>query len=133
MQGGRQDGNIYDKLIFWLLAAAIFIIPLFLNIRTYDQFELPKLSLLRVLTCLMLMLWGLKSLSLGTFTWRKTPLDIPLALWVAANIISTFASVAPALSFRGEYENFAGSLTNINYVVLYFIAVNFPPILSCRS
>ncbi|MGH7442925.1 MAG: O-antigen ligase family protein, partial [bacterium] len=33
--------------------------------------------------------------------------------------------VSPAISWRGEYENFAGSLTQLNYAALYFLTVQF--------
>lgn len=111
-----------EKSIFYLLVFTIFIIPLFFNIHSYDQFELPKLTILRILTLLMLVLWGIKISTQGYIDFKPTPLDFPMFLWVAMNIITTFTSFAPHLSFRGEYENFAGSLSNINYVILFYIA-----------
>ncbi len=117
--------KLYDNLGFYLLAIILFIIPLYFNIKSYDQFELPKLTLLRILTALLLGIWLLKSVELKRIEFIKTPLDFPLILLVIMNIICTFISVAPHLSFRGEYENFAGSLSNINYVILYFLAVQF--------
>lgn len=112
-----------EKLIFWLLLLAVFIIPLFFNIQSYDQFELPKLTVLRIFTAVMLGLWAVKIFERGRIDWVPTPLDIPMLAWAGFNILTTFTSFAPQLSFRGEYENFAGSLSNLNYVALYFIAV----------
>ncbi|MCX7698562.1 MAG: O-antigen ligase family protein [Candidatus Goldbacteria bacterium] len=111
-----------EKWIFYILVFTIFIIPLFFNIYSYDQFELPKLTFLRILTLIMLVLWGIKISVQGYLDFKSTPLDIPMFLWIFLNIICTFTSFAPYLSFRGEYENFAGSLSNINYVILYYIA-----------
>jgi O-antigen ligase len=110
-----------EKMIFWLIMAAVFIIPLFFNISSYDQFEMPKLTVLRVLTSVMLGLWAIKILERGKIEWLHTPLDLPMLAWAGFNILTTFTSFAPSLSFRGEYENFAGSLSNLNYVALYFI------------
>lgn len=123
----RQDNKaveILQSVIFTLLCFTIFMMPLFFNIYTYDQFELPKLTVLRIMTFIMLGLWLLKVILKGRIEYTPTPLDLPLCLWVIANILATFTSFAPHLSFRGEYENFAGSMTNINYVVLYYIAFN---------
>jgi hypothetical protein len=111
-----------ENIIFYLLAFTIFIIPLFFNIHSYDQFELPKLTILRILTILMIIFWGIKITRQGYIDFKPTPLDFPMFLWVVMNILTTFTSFAPHLSFRGEYENFAGSLSNINYVLLYYIA-----------
>ncbi len=113
-----------DRLIFWLLLATVFIIPIYFNIYSFDQFEMPKLTLLRLLTCAMLALWAVKTFETGKFEFTPTPLDFPLIAWVVMNIVTTVSSFAPALSFRGEYENFAGSLSNINYVIIYYLAVN---------
>jgi putative inorganic carbon (HCO3(-)) transporter len=112
-----------DKLVFWLLLLTVVAIPLYFNIVSFDQFEMPKLTVLRILTCIMCALWGIRIFENGRFEFTPTPLDIPLLGWVIMNIVTTFTSFAPQLSFRGEYENFAGSLSNINYVVLYYIAV----------
>ncbi|MFP4466873.1 MAG: O-antigen ligase family protein [Candidatus Goldiibacteriota bacterium] len=122
---GGKEGALYDRLIFLLLAFTIFFIPLYLNIQAHDQFELPKLTALRIITAVMLGLWLAKTARTGKFEYKPTPLDIPLAGWIIMNIVTTFTSPAPHLSLRGEYENFAGSLTNINYAVLYFIASQF--------
>jgi len=126
IQANIQEENQVVKwcnnLIFFLLVITIFSIPIYFNIHSYDQFELPKLTLLRMLTAIMLGIWLIKTIELGKFTFTPTPLDFPLLLWVILNIITTFHSIAPAVSFRGEYENFAGSLSNINYVILYYIA-----------
>jgi O-antigen ligase len=111
-----------DKLIYWLLVLTVFIIPLLFNIQSYDQFEMPKLTALRILTSIMLGLWAIKIFEKGRIEWIPTPLDIPMLALAGFNILTTFTSFAPQLSFRGEYENFAGSLSNINYIVLYYIA-----------
>ncbi len=121
-----NNGNLVvewcDKILFYLLVITIFTIPIYFNIVSYDQFEMPKLTLLRILTSVMLGIWLIKTLELGKFSFTPTPLDLPMFLWVILNIITTFHSVSPSISFRGEYENFAGSLSNINYVAIYYIA-----------
>ncbi len=119
----HEDGllSFYNNAILALVALSIFIIPLFFEIHSFDQFEMPKLVFLRILTIGMLLLWGAKIIYTGKFVYTPTPLDIPLVLWVFMNVVCTIFSISPSISFRGEYENFAGSLSNINYVVIYFI------------
>jgi O-antigen ligase len=122
---GDIFGAWCDRLIYWLLLAVIFIIPLFFNIYTFDQFEMPKLMVLRLFICAMMALWAIRSFGAGRFEFTPTPLDVPMAGWVLFNILATIFSLSPGLSIRGEYENFSGSLSNVIYVVLYYIAVNF--------
>ncbi|MBN1595690.1 tetratricopeptide repeat protein [candidate division FCPU426 bacterium] len=124
------DGNsILVRICDWtnafLLYLVMFSIPLFFIILTRDQFELPKLTLLRILTVLMLGVWGIRILAAGRFDFRRTPLDVPIAVWCILQILTTFISVSPYVSYRGEYENFRGLLTVLNYPVLYYIAVHF--------
>jgi tetratricopeptide (TPR) repeat protein len=109
----------------WLLAAILFTLPLAYSTQTQDQFELPKQLLLRALS----------SLSLGTllallladpgFRWRRSPLDWPVLAWSLWLIVTTVHSISPAVSWRGEYENFAGCLTQLNYSAVYFLVVQF--------
>lgn len=113
-----------DKLVFWLLLAVVVALPLYFNIMSFDQFEMPKLTLLRVISCVMAALWAVRIFENGKFDFTRTPLDLPMLGLAVMNIITTFTSFAPQLSFRGEYENFAGSLSNLNYIFLYFLAVN---------
>ncbi|MEI7542352.1 MAG: O-antigen ligase family protein [bacterium] len=113
-----------DKLVFWLLLVTVVALPLYFNIMSFDQFELPKLTLLRIITTIMTALWLVRMLEKGKFEFIQTPLDLPLLGFAIMNLVTTFTSFAPQLSFRGEYENFAGSLSTLNYILIYFIAVN---------
>ncbi len=114
-----------DRLGFALILCALALVPVWFNIYSYDQFELPKLTLLRIITVLALFAFITKTLLDGRIQYRPTPLDIPMILLLISNIVSTVFSFAPNLSFRGEYENFAGSLSNINYILLYYLTVAF--------
>ena len=100
-------------------------IPLFFIILTRDQFELPKLTVFRILTWLMLAVWGIRILAAKQLQFRRTPLDLPILVWAGLQILTTLVTVSPYVSYRGEYENFRGLLTMLNYVALYYIAVNF--------
>lgn len=117
--------RLCDQLVLFLLGLTILLIPIFFIIYTRDQFELPKLTILRMLTSLMLGLWGTRIIASGQWTFRKTPLDIPILVWLAYQVITTVFSVSRSVSFLGEYENFRGLLTVMNYAILYFIATNF--------
>ncbi len=114
-----------DRAIEILLYLTFLAMPLFFVILTRDQFELPKLTLLRTFTIGMLALWGVRSLAARRFDFRRTPLDIPIAVWVGLNFLTSIHSVSGYVSWLGEYENFRGLLTNLNYVALFYICINF--------
>jgi hypothetical protein len=111
------------RLSLGLLALALLAVPLVFYTQTQDQFELPKQLLLRALSSAALGAL-LAALALEPqVRWRRTPLDLPVLLWSLWLGVKTCWSVSPAVSFRGEYENFAGSLTQLNYSVIFFLAV----------
>ena len=108
-----------------LLAAILIATPLFFYTETQDQFELPKLVLLRLLSSLLIGA-ALASRALSPrSSLRRTPLDWPLLAFSWWLMVKTLSSVSPALSWRGEYENFAGSLTQLNYSLLFFLSAQF--------
>ncbi len=114
-----------DKAIASILYLTMFLIPVVFIIYTRDQFELPKLTVLRVLTGLMLGLWGVRIVAAGRVAFRRTPLDLPVLVWSALQIVTTIVSVSGYVSLMGEYENFRGLITVLNYTALFFIATNF--------
>jgi hypothetical protein len=115
----------FERIGLVLLALIVATVPLFFYTLTQDQFELPKQVLLRVLSSLLLgsaaAYWALSPRA----AWRRTPLDLPLLGYCAWLLFKTLFSVSSAISWRGEYENFAGSLTQLNYALLFWLAVQF--------
>jgi|GEM_PF-1204412 hypothetical protein len=107
-----------------LLAATLAGTILFFWVQTHDQFELPKQMVLRAATALMLALWLARLALLKRWEWRPSSLDIPVLLWAAWQLFKCLPGQTPswAISWRGEYENFNGGLTQLNYAALYFIA-----------
>jgi O-antigen ligase len=98
-------------------------VALVFSTSTQDQFELPKQLLLRAFSSLLLGLLLAALLSDGLPRWRRTPLDLPVLAWSLWLLVCTFHSVSFDISWRGEYENFAGCLTQLNYSALFFVTV----------
>ncbi|HXC65348.1 MAG TPA: hypothetical protein VNZ67_13385, partial [bacterium] len=109
----------------WLLAGGLVAVSLVFSTATQDQFELPKQLLLRALSSLMLGLLLAGLLCGDPPAWRRTPLDLPVLAWSLWLLACTVHSISPAISWRGEYENFAGSLTQLNYSAVFFITVQW--------
>jgi hypothetical protein len=112
-----------ERLALWALAATLLGSALLLSTALKDQFELPKQLWLRGLSSLVAGLCLAARLRDPDAGWRRGPLDLPVLAWSAWLLVTTFSSIAPWVSWRGEYENFAGSLTQLNYSLLYFAGV----------
>ena len=114
-----------DRIMEFLFYAVFFLVPIFFIILTRDQFELPKLALFRILTCFMLGTWAVRLLASRQWRFKATPLAVPLLVWIVLQLLTTVISVSPSVSYRGEYENFRGLLTVLNYPVLFYLLVHF--------
>ena len=112
----------------WL--AALVLAPLFFNVFSSRVFEPDKISLLRTIALMMVLAWlikianggylfepaygrervaagetngGEEGASPSSGLWR-TPFFVPVAMLIAAYLISTIFSLAPAVSWFGSYQ-----------------------------
>lgn len=70
-------------------------------------------------------LWLLRMVSEQRLILKRTPLDLPLALFLLSQIISTLFSIDPHTSFWGYYSRLNGGLLSIiSYVLLYYAFVS---------
>ncbi|HAW50660.1 TPA: hypothetical protein DCX16_06905 [bacterium] len=112
--------NWLIKILFFLL---IFTIPLLMDVNIASTFSLPKVTLLRIISLLILGLWIIK-LSFWNFGFVRTGLFYPIIAYVITLILSLIFSRSPVLSFFGSYERQEGVITLINYIFLFFAAAN---------
>jgi len=64
--------------------------------------------------------WIWKMIEQKSFIFKRTPLDIPLLLFLAANILSTIFSMDPHTSIWGYYSRSNGGLLSlVAYLLLY--------------
>ena len=69
--------------------------------------------------------WIFNMLTQKRLIFKTTPLDIPLLLFLGANILSTFFSVDKHTSFWGYYSRSNGGLLSlITYLILYWAFVS---------
>lgn len=89
---------------------------------TYDMSELPKLFLLRVFTLVGLAgwIWHLRGSGAPFRTTRYRFVLLGLALWFA---LTTAVSVHWPTSLLGFYTRHDGALTFLNYLVVWFLAI----------
>ncbi|HVZ67564.1 MAG TPA: O-antigen ligase family protein [Patescibacteria group bacterium] len=114
-----------DKGIKWSFYLIFFFVPLVMHPNTYELFEFNKMWLVFILSTVILFLWGMKMIIKGRIEIRRTPLDIPIFLFLLSQIISTVISIEPHVSLWGYYSRFNGGLlSTISYVFLYYAFVS---------
>ncbi len=114
----------------WL--AAIIAIPLFFNIHSDRVFEPDKITLLRSISVMMVVVWLVKLIDQQN--WRqlknwfllkdersiwRIPFILPVFLLVISYLISTLFSVTPAVSLWGSYQRLQGTYTTFSYIVVF--------------
>jgi len=68
--------------------------------------------------------WAVRSIQNKKLDIARTPLDIPILLFLSSQIISTVISIDPHTSIWGYYSRFHGGLAStISYIVLFYALV----------
>ena len=113
-----------DKTIAYLFYALFFFVPLILWPKTSEVFEFNKMLAVYVITILISAAWLVKWLGAKKITIRRTPLDLPIAIFLASQILSTIFSIDTHTSLWGYYSRFHGGLiSTVAYLVLYYALV----------
>ncbi|HSV94656.1 MAG TPA: O-antigen ligase family protein [Spirochaetia bacterium] len=116
--------NNLSKIIRQLFYLLFFLTPLLLWPYTSEVFEFNKMMFVYLITILIASTWEIKSFINKKFEIAKTPLDIPILLFLASQIISTIISINPHTSLWGYYSRFHGGLmSTISYIILYYALV----------
>lgn len=114
-----------DKIISYSFYLLFFLTPLFWTSLNHELFEYNKMILTYGITVLITGVWILKMIQEKTFIFKRTPLDIPLLLFLGANILSTIFSIDPHTSIWGYYSRSNGGLLSIlSYLLLYWAFVS---------
>lgn len=116
--------KVCDKVIEVSFYALFFLVPLIWLPLNSELFEFNKMMLVYLLTVVISGAWVLRSLQEKKFQLQRTPLDIPIALFLLANIASTIFSLDPHTSLFGYYGRWHGGLlSTISYIILYYALV----------
>ena len=103
---------------FYLLFA---LVPLLLTPWNYELFEFNKMIGVYIVTTLIVTSWIVKILLQKEIRISRTPLDIPIALFVLSQLISSIFSIDPHVSWFGYYSRFNGGMWSvISYVLLFY-------------
>src|SRR3989338_336141 len=114
-----------DKIISYLFYLLFFLTPLFWTSKNYELFEYNKMILIYGFTVIIVGTWILKIINRKSLIFNRTPLDIPLLLFLLANILSTIFSIDTHTSIWGYYSRSNGGLLSlISYLLLYYAFVS---------
>lgn len=113
--------KICNKVIEYSFYALFLLVPLAFTSATSELFEMNKMWLTWGLTIVIAMFWFTKMVLQKKFFIQRTPLDIPIGLFLFSQIISTIFSLDPHTSLWGYYSRFNGGLLSMfSYVFLYY-------------
>lgn len=125
--------SLARRIAWWALLAMVFLVPIamsnftFIGIDmpfTYDQFDIVKVALQRVLGLVALGAWAWDMLRHGG-KLRRTPVDwliLAFLVWVA---ITTVTSIHWPMALFGKPRRYEGLLSFVNYAVIYFLVLQF--------
>lgn len=117
--------KICSEVIIYSFYLLFFAVPLFWLPFNSELFEFNKMLLVYFLTVVILAGWIIKGLAKKELIIKRTPLDIPIILFLAANILSTIFSLDPHTSIFGYYGRWNGGLlSTIAYISLYYALVS---------
>lgn len=113
--------KICNRIIEYSFYVLFFLVPLVFAGTTSELFELNKMWLTWGLAIIIGVSWFTKMILQRRIYIQKTPLDIPIVLFLISQIVSTIFSWDQHVSFWGYYSRFNGGLLSIlSYVFLYY-------------
>jgi O-antigen ligase len=90
-----------------------------------ELFEFNKMLFVYTLATFIGAIWVLRSLQEQKIVIKRTPLDIPLAIFFVSQIVSTIFSIDQHTSFFGYYGRFNGGLlSTFTYIFLYYAFIS---------
>jgi len=91
----------------------------------YELFEYNKMMLTYGLTIIIVGAWISKMILQRKILIRRTPFDVPIAIFLISQLLSTLFSIDRHTSFWGYYSRFHGGLlSTFSYIILYYSLVS---------
>jgi len=114
---------ISNKIIQFGLVLLAFLIPIFFLNTTSEFYNFNKTVLLVVGAFFLFFVWGVKMVAEQRVRITRTPLDIPLLIFLLVYILASIFSLDQFVSIFGWHPTFFSSLPSIAaMVILYFLA-----------
>lgn len=115
-----QAETTADRIIHWCLLLAVFVVPFFFLPFTTEPLELNKMVVFGLLVLVASFAWLTKVAVRRTAGFVRTPLTIPVALFLLCSAIAAAFSFYPARSLAGFSGYVSSSLAATLFFVLFF-------------
>ncbi len=113
-----------QKTIRFLFYALFILVPLIFLPNTSELFEFNKIILTYIFVVLISTCWICDCIIQKKFIFRRTPLDIPLLVFLGFSILSLVFSIDVHTSIYGYYSRWNGGLLSLfSYSLLYWAFV----------
>lgn len=117
--------KICDRVIEYSFYGLFFLVPLVMTPWNFELFEYNKMMLTYVLTIVITASWLIKMVRQRRILFKRTPLDIPLVIFLSSQLLSTLFSIDRHTSLWGYYSRFHGGLlSTVAYLVLFYALVS---------
>src|SRR5260221_5556448 len=107
-------------MIEYLFYTLFFILPLIFYPKTSEVFEFNKIVVVYVFTILIISFWIIKMIQKKKIIFKRTPLDLPLLLFLGSQALSTIISIDARTSTFGYYSRFNGGLLSTLCFALFY-------------
>ncbi|MDP3993990.1 MAG: tetratricopeptide repeat protein [Candidatus Doudnabacteria bacterium] len=123
LDGREAQGKNWDSAIKGIIYVLTFVLPILVTPWTFEPFEFSKQVVLFVLVAGALAAWLLKMLVLRRLRFVKTPLDLPILIFLLVYLAASILSIDRIASFFGFYGSFSGNFFQILALVIFYYAV----------
>jgi tetratricopeptide (TPR) repeat protein len=114
-----------NDIIRWLIYGLIVLVPTVYHIGFDSAFTMPKLTVLRLITLMIVGVWGLQIFAQGEIRYRKSPLNRWIIGYGIVSAITTLFSSYFWVSLFGDNERFVGLMTVLNLLFLTLVMMSF--------
>ena len=121
-----QPSRFLNRVIIFFLQLEVFLLPLFFLPFSFETFDFNKQNLLWLCTFVAALAWLVKVVIIEKkIIYKKTPLDIPIVIFILIWGLSLLFSVDRFSSLFGYYGRFVDAyLGTLSFVLFYFLIVN---------
>lgn len=112
-------------IIRWLIYSLVILVPMIYHTGFMSAFTTPKLTLVRVVTILIVLVWGVQILAQKKLQYRSSPLNKWIVMYGVVLGITTLFSSYIGISFFGDQGKFLGLMTMLNFLFLFVVVMNF--------
>lgn len=116
--------DINAGLMKWIIVVVAALTPLLFMPLTFDFFEFPKQIFLWVAAAILLVLWLMRFVLDNEVKVVKTPIDLPIILFIIVASVSTLLSSSRYTSLVGFFGRPDGGLAGIiALAIIFYVAV----------